>query len=70
MSNDPKQTALRLKNGSTLTVDDSTEIRCEVHGIVTRWGALDGIQRLAVEEGIDVSDELPCLLSPARRGNS
>jgi hypothetical protein len=46
---------------------DSDEVRCELHGVVTTWGALDPIQQLAVEEGLDVTDDLPCLLSPERQ---
>lgn len=41
---------------------DTDEMRCEMHGIVTTWGALNAIQKLAVEEGIDTRPELPCLL--------
>lgn len=41
---------------------DSDIISCEVHGVVTTWGKLDPIQRLAVEEGIDTVPELTCLL--------
>lgn len=41
---------------------DSDEVRCAVHGVVTTWGKLDAIQRLAVEEGIDTVPELECLL--------
>lgn len=43
---------------------DSDEVRCEVHGVVTTWGALNPIQRLAVEDGLDTADDLPCLLLP------
>lgn len=42
------------------------EVRCEGHGIVTTWGALDEIQKLAVEEGLDTTADLPCLLAPSR----
>lgn len=45
---------------------DSAEVRCDTHGTITTWGALDGIQRLAVEEGIDTADDLPCLLAPKK----
>lgn len=47
---------------------ETDEVRCEVHGITTTWGALDAIQRLAVEEGLDTVEDLPCLLDAARRG--
>lgn len=43
------------------------EVRCEAHGVTTTWGELDPIQRLAVEEGIDTLDDLPCLLLPENR---
>lgn len=43
---------------------DTDEVRCETHDFVTTWGALDAIQRLAVEEGIDTVDEARCLLAP------
>jgi hypothetical protein len=36
---------------------DADEVKCEVHGVVTTWGALDGIQRLALEEGLDTKPE-------------
>ena len=48
------------------TPKDTDEVRCDVHGVVTTWGALDGIQRLAVTEGIDTVPELQCLLSLER----
>lgn len=51
----------------TYTPKDSDEVRCEAHGVVTTWGTLDAIQRLAVEEGIDTTDDLNCLLAPSRR---
>jgi hypothetical protein len=43
---------------------DSDEVRCETHGVVTVWGALDQIQRMACEEGLDTTADLPCLLLP------
>jgi hypothetical protein len=43
---------------------DSDKVECETHGLVTTWGALDPIQRLALEEGLDTTDDLPCLLGP------
>ena len=48
------------------TPKDTDEVRCESHGTVTTWGALDAIQRLAVEESLDTTDDLPCLLLPKR----
>lgn len=43
---------------------DSDEVKCETHGTVTTWGKLNSLQRLAVEEGLDTTDDLPCLLLP------
>ena len=43
---------------------DTDEVRCETHGVVTTWGALDPIQRVACEEGLDTTQDLPCLLAP------
>ena len=43
---------------------DTDEVRCETHGVVTTWGALDQFQRMACEEGLDTIEELPCLLAP------
>lgn len=44
---------------------DSDEVRCETHGVVTTWGALDPIQRLAVEEGLDTAVDHDCILAPS-----
>jgi hypothetical protein len=41
---------------------DTDEVRCETHGTITRWGALNHIQKLACEEGLDTTEDLPCLL--------
>ena len=46
---------------------DSDEVVCHSHGIVTTWGALSPIQQLALEEGIDTTDDLPCMLAPENR---
>lgn len=43
---------------------DTDEVKCLVHGVVTTWGALDPIQRLALEEGLDTSEDLPCIMKP------
>lgn len=46
------------------TPKDSDHVECPTHGFKTTWGALDPIQRLAVESGLDTSDDLPCILEP------
>jgi hypothetical protein len=43
---------------------DTDEVRCDIHGIVTTWGALNAIQRLAVEECLDTREDMRCLLAP------
>lgn len=46
------------------TPKDTDEVKCDAHHFITTWGALNEIQRLAVEEGLDTTDELPCILAP------
>ncbi len=46
---------------------DTDEVKCEAHGLVTTWGDLDWFQRLAVEEGLDTTNDLPCLLAADRK---
>ena len=44
---------------------DSDEVCCEVHGVITTWGALNSLQRMALEEGLDTTAECKCLLAPS-----
>ena len=46
---------------------DSDEVRCDVHGVVTTWGALDPFQQLALESGLDSRADMRCLLAPSER---
>ena len=39
------------------------EIRCDIHGFVTTWGAMGPLQRLAFESGLDVAEDAVCLLA-------
>jgi hypothetical protein len=55
---------LKAEDGSTIKVYDSTKVDCDVHDVHTTWGALDPIQQLAVENGLDTLSDLPCLMSP------
>jgi hypothetical protein len=57
---------IKMENGKRHAPKDSDEVKCEVHGVVTTWGALDGIQQLAVAEGIDTVADSECLLLPSR----
>ena len=43
---------------------ESDKVECTNHGVVTTWGALDPIQQLAVESGLDTTPDRPCLLLP------
>ena len=56
--------SIKMEDGTRYTSKDGDEVICETHGTVTTWGALDGIQQLAVSENICTSPELECLLSP------
>lgn len=57
-------TMLNLQDGGRLCMKDNDEVRCGTHGVVAIWRDLTPIQRLAVEEGIDALDDMPCLLEP------
>lgn len=52
---------LKMADGSRYKPKDTDEIKCEAHNFVTTWGALNAIQQLAVREGIDTTDDLPCI---------
>jgi hypothetical protein len=56
----------KAEDGSSISVDDSTPVDCPVHNIHTTWGALDPIQQLAVESGLDTTTDLPCILEPRK----
>lgn len=43
---------------------DTDVVECLDHGVITTWGALDPIQRTAIESGLDTVKDLPCLLLP------
>ena len=43
---------------------DTDEVRCDIHGFVTTWGAMGPLQRLALESGLDVAEGDACLLMP------
>lgn len=51
-----------IKGGEHYLPKDADEVRCDVHGVVTTWGALSPIAQLVVEEGLDVSPDMRCLL--------
>lgn len=55
---------LKLEDGGRYRPKNTDEVRCEAHGVVTTYGALSAIQRLALEEGLDTVEGLPCLLAP------
>ena len=39
-------------------------VKCDIHGIVTTWGVLSDIQKLAASEGIDTVADGPCIFEP------
>jgi hypothetical protein len=51
--------SVTLEDGKKYSPKDSDEVRCDEHRVVTTWGRLNWIQKLAVESGLD-SDT--CLL--------
>jgi hypothetical protein len=55
---------LKMEDGSRYAPKDSDEVRCDAHNLVTTWGALDAIQQLAIAEGLDTTDDLPCICAP------
>ena len=56
--------AVKLEGQKRLYHPKNTdEVKCLVHGLVTTWGALNAIQQLALEEGLDTTEDLPCLLA-------
>lgn len=55
---------MKDENGKTIKVTNSSKVECEIHGVVTTWGALDPIQQLAVESRLDTQAENRCLLLP------
>lgn len=54
---------VRLEGGKRYKPKDADEVKCEVHGFITTWGKLSGLQQLAVEEGLDTTPDLACILS-------
>ena len=44
------------------TPKDSDPIHCPSHNVTVTWGELDPIQQLAVSEGLDTLDDLPCIM--------
>lgn len=55
---------LTLEDGRALSPKDSSVVECEVHHVKTTYGALTPIQRLALSEGLDTKEDMPCLLAP------
>jgi hypothetical protein len=52
--------SLVLEGGKRYNPKPSDQVRCDEHGVVTTWGKLDWIGKLAVESGLDSTVE--CLL--------
>lgn len=62
----PLAPKIKMQDGTRYTPKDGDEVKCDAHNLVTTWGALDGIQQLALSEGLDTSPECECLLAPSR----
>lgn len=60
-------TKIKMADGSRYTPKDTDKVKCDDHNLVTTWGALSGIQQLALSEGLDVGPEFECILSPNRK---
>ena len=54
---------IKMEDGTRYTPKDIDEVKCDAHHFVTTWGALDAIQQLAISEGLDTSDDLPCIMT-------
>ena len=66
MTKEKIQKRLKAEDGSIIKIYESSSVDCEVHGIHTTWGALDPIQQLAIESGLDTMPEMPCILETRR----
>jgi len=55
---------VKLEGGKDYHPKDTDPVHCELHNLTVSWGDLDAIQQLAVEEGLDTIETLPCLLLP------
>ena len=55
---------IKMVDGTKYTPKDTDKVKCDAHGFVTTWGALDAIQQLAVSEGLDTATDLPCIMAP------
>lgn len=58
---------IKMADGTQYAPKNADEVKCDVHNLTTTWGALDGIQQLALSEGLDTGPEHECLLAAARR---
>ena len=62
-SHGPILARLKLEGGGAIKVYADTEVTCGVHGTKRRFGDLDGMQRLCVEENLCSVETLGCLIS-------
>ena len=53
---------LKLEDGSRYVPKARHPVHCSIHDVTVRWGDLDGIQQLAVADGIDLEGDV-CILS-------
>lgn len=45
------------------TPKKTDEVKCGMHNFVTTWGELNEIQRMAIENGLDTTEDLPCIMA-------
>lgn len=60
---------ITLENGDKITPKDTDPVHCDTHDLTVHWGDLDAIQQLAVEEGLDTVEDLPCILTHTTKDN-
>jgi hypothetical protein len=53
--------SLRMEDGKMYAPKDDDPVHCPDHNVTVRWGDLDGIQQLAVADGIDIAGD-DCIL--------
>jgi len=58
---------IKVEGGKRYTPKDTDEVKCLEHNFTTTWGALDPIQQLAVQEGIDTLPDSECILKPKEK---
>lgn len=53
---------VKLESGKKYEPKDDDPVHCELHDVTVKWKDLDGIQQLAVADGLDIAGPV-CILS-------